>query len=215
MVKILSANFLAISALLLFSIIGLKGLSTPGFYTSHDGETHTARIAQYYNAIKDGQYPPRIAESLYNYLGSPIFVYIYPIPYALGALIHATGFSYVNTFKILMSLGFIFSGLFSYFWFKEVFKSEKAAFAGAMFYTWVPYRFLLIYVRASLSEVIAYAFLPLALYSFTKLTTKHNSRWVSITALSVALVLLSQDLVALFALPVLGLYVLINTFSQK
>lgn len=213
--KILSANFIALFTLIVLSIVGLQGLSNEGFYTSHDGETHTARIAQYYDALKDGQYPPRIAQSFYNYLGSPIFVYIYPLPYALGAVIHLFGFSYVNTFKILMSLGFIFSSIFSYLWLKEVFRSEKAGFLGALFYTWVPYRFLLIYVRASLSELIAYCFVPLVFYLLTKLTKEQNSKWVGLGALSVASLLLSQNLVALITIPVMGVYVLTTAIGKK
>ena len=153
-------NFLAIIALLLLSIPALKNLAIGGFYTNHDGETHTARIAAYYQAIADRQFPPRFAGNFYNGLGSPIFVYIYPLPYLLGSVIHFFGFSFTDSFEILMALGFISSALFSYLWLKEVFKSEKAAFLGSLFYVWVPYRFLLIYVRGSISELLAYTLFP-------------------------------------------------------
>lgn len=208
-------NFLAIAALIIISIPALLSLSTSGFYTSHDGETHTARIAQYFLALKDGQIPPRFAPSLYNGLGSPIFVYIYPLPYALGSLVHSFGASYVNSFKILMALGFIFSTFFSYLWLLEVFESEKAAALGAIFYAWVPYRFLLIYVRASVSELLAYTFLPLALFSFTKLAKSGNIFWICASAISTSLMLLSQNLVALITLPVLTIYILLIALNGK
>src|SRR3989344_4862571 len=194
-------NFLAIFSTIILSVPALKSLSTSGFYTSHDGETHTARIAQYYEALKDGQIPPRVAGAFYNGLGSPIFVYIYPLPYLLGSAIHFLGFSYVNSFKLIMALSFIFSGIFSYIWLKEILKSEKAAFLGAIFYSWVPYRFSLIYVRASLSEILAYTFLPLVLYSLTKLASNRNLIWVATSALSLSFLLLSQNLVAAMTIP--------------
>lgn len=202
---------MAIFFLVILSFPALKNLAIPGFYTSHDGENHTARMAQYYNALKDGQFPPRFAGNFYNGLGSPIFVYVYPLPYLIGSLIHLIGFSYANSFKILMGLSFIFSGLFSYLWFKELFKTERAAFLGALFYMWAPYRFLLIYVRASLSEALAYTFVPLAFYSFTKLSAKNNIRWVAVSAISYSLILLSQNLVALMISPVLLIYSLLIT----
>lgn len=210
-------NFLAIAALLILSFPALKNLAFNGFYTSHDGENHTARIAQYYNALKDGQIPPRFAGSFYNGLGSPIFVYIYPLPYLLGSAIHFAGVSYANSLKTLMTLSFIFSGIFSYLWFKEIFKSERAAFLGALFYMWVPYRFSLIYVRASLSEALAYTFVPLAFYTLTKLSLQKNLRWTAISALSYSLILLSQNLVALIISPVLLIYSLLisNIKSPK
>lgn len=208
-------NFLAITALILLAIPAAKSLAIPGFYTSHDGETHTARIAQYHQALIDGQYPPRFAPSLYNGLGSPILTYIYPLPYLAGSLVHSLGFSFTASFEIIMAAGLIFSGIFAYLWLAEVFKSEKAAFLGALFYVWVPYRFLLIYVRASISEHLAYTFLPLALYSLTRLAHQKNIFWLAMSSFSIALLMLSQNLVAAMSAPLLGGYVLFLAFFEK
>lgn len=208
-------TFLAIFGLLALSIPALKNLPVSTFYTNHDGETHVARLAQYYQATLDGQIPPRFAASFYNGLGSPIFVYIYPVPYILGSLIHSLGINYVDSFKIEIIFGYIGSSLFSYLWLREVTKSEKAAFLGALFYTWVPYRFLLIYVRGSISELLAYTFLPLVLYTLTKLKEKLNPKWTAATAISIALLLLSQNLVAMISLPIVAGYVLILSLFTK
>ena len=208
-------NFLAITALLFLSIPALKSLATPGFYTSHDGETHTARIAQYYQALKDGQYPPRFAGSFYNGLGSPLFVYIYPLPYFLGSLIHSLGFSFTDSFKILMVAAYLSSAIFSYLWLKAVFKSEKAAFLGALFYIWVPYRFLLLYVRASLSELLAYSFLPLLFFALTRMVETKKPAWLPVASISYALLLLSQNLAALVCSPVLVGYLLVLSIYRR
>ncbi|MDP2633027.1 MAG: hypothetical protein Q8P25_04900 [Candidatus Curtissbacteria bacterium] len=207
--KIWNGSFLTIFALLFLSVPATFDLTTPGFYTSHDGETHTARIAQYFQSLGDGQLPPRIAPTLYNGYGSPIFTYIYPLPYVLGSFVHFLHFSYTDSFKILMISGFITSGLFSRLWFKEVFGSEKAAFIGALYYTWVPYRLQLMYVRGSISELLAYTFLPLTFFCFGKLSKEGSIFWISTSAVSLSLVLLSQNLVALMTLPILAVYVLI------
>lgn len=211
----LKPAFLAILALLILSVSALFDLSRPGFYTSHDGETHAARMAMYAQAIKDGQFPPRFANHFYNGLGSPIFVYIYPLPYLLGALIHFLGFSIANSFKILMGASFIFSGVFTYLWLSYLLKSPKAGFAGALFYMWSPYRFLLIYVRASISEILAYTFVPLALYFLTRLIVERKWLFFPLSALSVALILLSQNLVALIVMPVIGFYCLLIAAIHK
>lgn len=213
--KFFSPSLLAIFTLLILSVFALKDLTKSGFYTSHDGETHTARIAQYYQAIADGQYPPRFAGSLYGGLGSPIFVYIYPLPYFLGSSLHLLGFSFVSSFKILMAAAFIFSGIFAYLWLREINRSEKAAFLGALFYMWVPYRFSLIYVRASISEVLAYTFLPLALLGVTKLATIQNPFWLALTTIAIALLLLSQNLVAAISMPIIFLYLVIIAVKNK
>lgn len=208
-------NFIAICAIIILSIPAIFSLSSSGFYTSHDGETHTARIAQYYIALKDGQIPPRFASTFYNGLGSPIFVYIYPLPYLLGASLHFIGFSFVNSFKLLMALGFVLSGIFSYLMLKEITKSTKAAFVGSMFYVWSPYRFSLIYVRGSLSEHLAYTFLPLVLFVFTKYANTKKIIWIPTAAICTSLLLLSQNLVALISVPLVAIYVLILSIKIK
>ena len=210
-----SPNFLAIFFILFFSAFALKDLAKPGFYTSHDGETHTARIAQYYQALYDGQLPPRWAKTLNGGLGSPIFVYIYPAPYFLGSLAHILGLSFVSSFKVLMAASFIASGIFSYLWLKEVFKRTSAAFIGAMFYTWAPYKFSLIYVRASLSEALAYAFLPLFLFAVARLAVKTNLANIAFSALTLSFFFLSQNLVVLMAAPVIFLYILVLAYLRK
>ena len=208
-------NFLAILALVILSIPALKSLATPGFYTSHDGETHTARTAAYYQALTDKQFPPRFAGNFYNGLGSPIFTYIYPIPYLTGSAMHLLGFSFADSFKIIMVFGYILSAIFAYLWLKELTDSPKAAFLGALYYIWAPYRFLLVYVRASLSEDLAYTFLPLVLFALTKLVKRQNLRWVAICAIFIALLLLSQNLVALISIPILGSYLFILALLNK
>ncbi len=208
-------TLLAFLALLILSIPALINLGITGLYTSHDGETHTARMAQYFEALKDGQIPPRFANSFYNGLGSPIFVYIYPLPYFIGAVFHLSGANFPDSFKIIMALSFIFSAFFTYLWLKEFFQNPKAAFGGAVFYVFVPYRFLLIYVRGSISEILAYTFLPLCLFLFTKLIKTQKLSFVPLAALSVGFLLLSQNLVALLSLPIIFIYILILALYNK
>ena len=208
-------DLLAVFFLLLLSVIALKALAIPGFYTNHDGETHVARIAQYYQAISDGQIPPRWAKTLNGGLGSPIFVYIYPLPYLIGSIIHFLGFSFTDSFEILIALTFVFSAIFTFLWLKEVFKSTQAAFVGALFYAWVPYRFSLIYVRGSLSESLAYTFIPALLWSLTKLSKNISLKGAASTSLFTAAVLLSQNLVAYMVFPLIAFYVLIISISRK
>ncbi len=208
-------NFISLSLILIFSFFALKSLIFSDFYTSHDGETHTARIAQYYQGLKDGQFPPRYAGSFYNYLESPIFVYIYPLPYILGSAFHLIGFSFTNSFKLLMILGFMLSQVFVYLWLFELFRDRKAAFIGAIFYCWIPYRFLLIYVRGSVSEILAYTFVPLALYFVTRAHHQNKNIFFVLTTIAISAVFLSQNLVALLTIPVISMYAVLLALFNK
>lgn len=187
------ANLLALLIICVLSFVALRSLFSASFYTSHDGINHTVRIAAYYQSLKDGQWPVRWATNFDSNFGSPIFVYSYPLPYALGAAFHLTGISFQDSFRLVMALGFIFSGIFCFLWLRNRF-SAVAALTGAVFYLWVPYHFLNIYVRAALAENFAYAFVPLVFLGIER-------KWWKFTALTLATVLLSHNEVSALVLP--------------
>ena len=181
---------------------GIKALFGGPFYTSHDGYTHTARIAQYVNALRDWQIPPRWAGTFNGGLGSPIFVFSYPLPYFVGSLLYYSGLALTTAFKIMIGGGFLLSGIGMFFFLKELF-DEKASFFGSLFYLFAPYRFLNIYVRGSLSESIAFVFVPFVFWGILKLYKGAGSYWVITTAFILTLLLLSQNLVAAMFLPII------------
>lgn len=181
---------------------GVKALFGGTFYTSHDGYTHTARIAQYAIALRDGQFPPRWAGTLNSGFGSPIFVFSYPLPYILGSTLHFLGFSLTDSFKILIAGSFLLSGLVMFYFLKEFF-DVKSAFMGSIFYLLAPYRFLNIYVRGSLSESIAFAAIPLVFFTLVKIWKTNKPAWKIIGTIALSLLLLAQNLVAAMFLPLI------------
>ncbi len=181
---------------------GIKALFGGVFYTSHDGYTHTARIAQYVIALRDRQFPPRWAGTFNGGLGSPIFVFSYPLPYFVGSLLYNSGFSLTTAFKIMIGGGFLLSGIGMFLFLRELF-DERASFIGSLFYLFAPYRFLNIYVRGSLSESIAFVFIPFVFWGILKLYKGANSYWVIVTTFMLTFLLLSQNLVAAMFLPII------------
>lgn len=191
--------------ILIFAIIGLRSLFSVPFYTSHDGFTHTARIAAYYKTLGDGQFPPRWAVNLNSTLGSPIFTYSYPLPYFLGSVIHLLNFSYQNTYRLIMAGAFILGSLGMYLWLSRVL-GKVPGLVGSIFYMWVPYRFLNLYVRGAFAENLAYAILP-----FCFLTIEF---W-PLFSLSIAALLLSHNVVAFMALPMIFLWGVLKKKTKK
>lgn len=180
----------------------MRSLLSVPFYTSHDGFTHTARIAAYYQTLADGQFPPRWAGSFNGQLGSPIFVYSYPLVYFLGALLHSGGISYESAFRAVMIAGYLLSGIGAYFWLSRKF-SRPAGLVGAIFYLWVPYHFLNVYVRAAVAENLAYAFLPFAFLAMEEIYRSARLKlWFFVLVFSVTATLLSHNLVSAIAIPI-------------
>jgi uncharacterized membrane protein len=207
-------DILALLFITLSSFIALRALFIPNFYTSHDGLTHTARLANFYLAISEGQYPPRLAPQLFGGLGYPIFLFIYPLPYAVGSLFHLLGFSYTDSFEIVIGLSFLLSATTMYLFIKNT-MNRLAGILAALFYTWAPYRFSQIYVRGAIAESFAYIFIPLIMLSIFKLKNKKSWRWVVFGAISLSCLLLSHQMVSIMFLPVLVLYGIYLFFKTK
>lgn len=193
--------------IVLLIAVPLRDLLYPGSFTSHDLNTHTARLAQYYIGLSEGYFPVRWAKHLVSGLGYPLFIYIYPFPYMVGAILYGLVHNFEHAAKIAMGAGFIASGVFMYVLLKE-FGGTKAALLGSLFYTWAPYRLLLLYVRGSYAETIAYTFIPLALWALMKLSRRVNPFWIAVLGLTLALIFLSHNLVAVMAAPLIVLFAL-------
>lgn len=208
------STIIVLLVVLISSIFALRALAIPNFYTSHDGLTHTARIANFYLALKEGQLPPRLAPKLFGSLGFPMFIFIYPLPYFLSALIYQIGYSFTASFEIVIGLSFILSAISMYIFAKEFFGKFPGLIA-ALFYTWAPYRFSQLYVRAAIAESFAYIFIPLVLLALFRISKRANNRWLGIGSLSLAGLLLSHQLVSLMFLPVFVLFAGIFLLQAK
>lgn len=212
--KFFKENLLILGVILFFSLVGLWALIKNPFYTSHDGFTHTARIMAYYESLKDGQFPPRWATKFSGNLGSPIFVYSYPLPYFLGSLLHFGKVHYQDAFRIVLGGGYVFSGLAAFWWLSKRF-GNVAGLVGAIFYLWAPYRFLNIYVRAALAESFAYIFIPLVFLAVDQLFTNSEKKWWYLLVFSASGLFLSHNLVAAMFLPTVVLLVAVYTVFLK
>lgn len=155
---------------LLLTLVSLwltRSLWLSGWFTSHDGASHLARLAQYLTLLADGQIPPRFSGTLLGHLGYPIFVFSYHLPFILGSLFSALGFNLTNSLKLVFGLSLWWSGLGMYWLLRQWFK-PLASFVGAWLFLAAPYRLLLIFVRAAVGEALALSLLPWLLLSFQK-----------------------------------------------
>lgn len=130
-------------------------------YQAHDLNFHLDRIAAIGEELKNLQFPVRMQTTMmdgYGYATSlfygDLFMYIPAIMYALGLPL---GLCY-NAYIIFANL---FTVIIAYMCFKKIYKSYKIALVGATLYTLAAYRLINIYVRASVGEYTAMAFLPL------------------------------------------------------
>jgi len=196
-----------------FSLIACYKLFTPSFYTSHDGEGHVIRMIEYDEAWRDGQMPVRIAKRINYGLGYPFFNFNYPLPYFFGQVIHLAGFSFVTSFKLLFILSTIIAGLSMYL-FMRTHVSRASSFISALFYIFVPYRFLNMYVRGNPAEYLGLSLLPLLFFSIDRLVDTKGKKY-GLFIFSGIVFFLSHNSTALIGFLIALCYFLIRLYHSS
>lgn len=197
--------------ILFFTILACSKLFAGSFYTSHDGEGHVIRLIEFENALKDGQFPVRLAQHLNHGLSYAYFNFNYPFIYYLGALLHLTGLDFVWVFKVILIISIFMGGLGMYL-FSRIYFGELESLITAIFYIIAPYRFLNLYVRATLAECFALGLLPFLFLAVEQVIKNKNIKGFTIV---LSLLILSHNITAFITLPLCIIYFAIRTYKQK
>ncbi len=215
--KIFKSKLVILFLLTILSVIPLLDFFYSGLPITHDGQDHVARIANFYQNLKEGNIIPRWAGNLNWGYGHPILEFLYPLPSYLASLFHFFGFTLVDSVKLVFGTSFVLSGLVMYLFIKELLNDDKAAFFASALYIIAPYRFVDLYVRGAIGEHVAFIFPPLIFYFLTKLA-KNFSYWQILGgSLSLAGLILSHNAITLMFLPLILIYIfyLIFQYSNK
>jgi len=206
--------------LLIISILPLTGLMPKGLPVTHDGPDHVARIASFFMSLSEGNIIPRWASNLNWGYGHPILMFLYPMSSYVGSFFHWIGFSYVDATKLVFAVAFTASILAMYLWVKTAF-GKRAGVIAAILYGFAPYRFVDLYIRGAIGEHMAFVFPPLICYflfllSKTEDFTKGRQLLHGIgLTLSVGVLILSHNAIAIMFLPIIGLYWMYLFFTQR
>ncbi len=174
-------------------------LFRPGFFVSDDGGWMIIRLSAFYQSFREGQFPVRFLGRLNNSYGYPVANFLYPGFMYIGSFIHALGFSFVDTIKIILGGSILTGSLFTFLWLKKYF-SPMASFIGAIGFTTAPYVLFDLYHRGSVGEVLALAWAAMGLYSIAA-----KKPWLF--GLAVPLLILSHNTLALLFLAFFAAYI--------
>ncbi len=200
--------------LLVLTLPACWALSVPGYYGASD-DLHIGWLDQMVRIVSAGQFPPRFVPDLSYGFGYPLFNFVFPLPFYIGAVIYFLGLSLVDSVKIVFGLSFVLSA-FAMFGFLRRYLPIPLALVGSLVYLYTPYRSTDVYVRGAFGESLAFVFFPLILHSLDQLLDKKSWRWIAILALAIAGLVLSHNIATYMFLPFVGSYVLIWLyFHQK
>ncbi len=197
----------------IFCLLAIKPLFIFGFFPIHDDE-QVARIFEMNTVVFQGQFPPRWVPDLGFGYGYPLFNFYPPFVYYLGVAVHLLGFSYINTTKVIIGIGFFLSGFFMYLWTKNRFGILAGLFS-ALLYIYVPYHSVDIYVRGALSEFFSFVWIPAVFWSLDRLAKEQSKKNIFVTSVLLCLVVLTHSLVMLQFSIFLLLYMLYLLYEHR
>ena len=219
-------SILAVLLILIFSLLISLPLLKRGLFEFHDDQ-HVARLYLFDKSLKEGQFPVRWVDELGFGFGYPLFVFYPPFIYMLGEVFHLIGFSFIDSVKIVFFISIVGSGVAMFILVKELW-GKLAGLTAALFYMILPYRALDIYVRGALAESFSFVWLPLTLWSFYKLSNlqeqsdyklsnlqeqsdyklsrKRSANYILLSAVFLALLMITHNLIFLSFMLILPMY---------
>lgn len=207
MIKFISGLRFEIFIVLLLALPAFAFLLRPGEYWNMHDDMQMVRQLQMEKCFQDGQFPCRWTPDLGYGYGYPLFNYYPPFPYLLGQVFRLFGLQFMTVVKLVASLQFILAAIFMYL-FARPFLGRYGSWLAAVLYTYAPYHSVNIYVRAAMNEAWASVFFPLIFYLIYQFVTTLNRRYLLGLSLSIALLLLSHNPMALIFLPLSCLWIL-------
>ena len=205
-------NFEIILVLFL-SFWAVAPLFHSGFFPMHDDE-QVGRLFDLDQALKAFHIPPRIAPNLGFGYGYPFFNFYPPFASYIAEIFKMIGFSYIGSIKIMIGLGFILAAFSMYLFSKEFF-GKAGGIVSAVLYTYAPYHAVDAYVRGALAELWSFVFLPAIFWSYYKLAQTSSSKFIIITGIFNACLILSHNLVAFMAVPFILVWFVFLLLNNK
>jgi hypothetical protein len=204
--------------LLLLLLPAVSWLLQPGYFSMHD-DLQSTRQMEMDKCISNGQIPCRWVLDLGYGFGYPLFNFYPPLPYLIGQPFRWLGFQYIDIIKIVGILGFTFCALSMYLLGRE-FWGQRGGILASLIYTYAPYHSVDFYVRGAMNEFWAMAIFPAIFYTSYKLIATKSDKFIPLLSISVALLMLSHNLMLMIFTPVLIIWCLfwlwhLNNITMK
>jgi hypothetical protein len=194
-------------SLLLTGFAILPLLTHVGLPNTADGPVHLMRQAELNQAWADGIVYPRWAPDLAYGYGMPLFSYAPPLLYHVTQALHLSGLALDEAMKGTMILMMVLCGVGMYLLGRDLF-GPRAGLLAAAAYLYAPYRLREAYVQGNYGQFCGLALYPLVLWSFYRLATGKEDRFLLLASLSLAGLVLSHNISFMLFAPLLLAYLL-------
>ncbi len=207
LIRTLAAHLILLALLVAFSWAFFQ----PHFFRVHDF-THVARLVELRHTLDAGEFPVHWSQNFGYGYGMPLFLFYGPLPSYFGAALTYFGWSPLWAVKSMFALSGVLAATGMFVLLRRW--GRTAAIVGAALVLAAPYRAVDLFVRGALNEALAIGLLPWILYSLWKISDQPRSGFLQ-SAFWTALLVLTHNLTALMALPVLYLIAALRILWQR
>ncbi len=199
---------LIISIILVFDLFYNQGQSA-----NMDGTAHITTIAQFYRAIKDGDFKVTWADGFGNY-GLPVPIFAHQLISYLGAFINFLAHNVIISFNIVYFIGALLS-LVAFYIFLRFYFSPLPSLIGAILFNLAPYRVINLYIRGALPEFFASLFIITSLISIYLLIKKKKFIAIPLLSLSTGALILAHPMMMIAGVFIIAPYIIFNLLGEK
>jgi hypothetical protein len=172
---------------------------------SDDFGFHLLRLVQLDALLRRGVLYSRWAPNMALGYGYPFFNFYAPLSYYVAEIFSLAGLGLQPALIATFALSTVAAGLSAYALARDHF-SPRSSLVAAVAYAYAPYLGYDAFFRGNLAETLAWAFLPLALWTMGRLARRDGLRLVAGAGLAYAAVLLTHNVFALVFSPLLAAY---------
>jgi hypothetical protein len=198
----------------LLGLVALQPLLEPAMTCSDDGGHYLVRFVELDHCLRQGAPWPRWTPDLVYGYGYPLFNFFPPLSFYPAEFFHLLGLSFAQAWNAALALYILLAGMTMYLFVKDVF-GETAAWVAAVAYMYAPYQLYNALNRGNLGEALALPLLPLILWAFRRLLIRGKIRYLALSVLSYAALILTHNVINLVFTPFLLLYVVALWLLRK
>jgi len=179
-----------------------------------DTVIHLLRVVQLDHLWAQGVFHSRLAPDMGWGYGFPVFNFYPPLSYYVVLLISRLIGDISLGFRVTLALTFLMVGLGVYVLARDFFREEAAVVAAvaAMYAPYIAYNPL---YRGALPEALGWALLPWAWWAMGRAVRTGQRGWIAAGALIFGALLLTHNLAAVVAAPLIALYALMEVLSSS
>ena len=184
-----------------------------GVTASFDGPVHLTTIAQFYNALRSGDFPVYWADGFAHY-GFPLGQVSQQVTPYLGSFFMLLVQNVELAYKLVYLTGVIVSAVVCYIFLRQFF-SPLAALSGTVLFNFAPYRIINIYIRGAQPEVFGVTFILLVLLLLYKFLHTKQIRFLFLLTIATALLALTHPISLVVSSILFGIFVIVMLLFKK